>query len=82
MITNKNYNVDLAILSDKKIMFEFAKEKKFDVKARGNKSTRDRTLIKLFKSPGLSVSASGVPKTKFLLSDPKDLCDRINFLLQ
>ena len=49
MITNKNYNVDLASLSDKKLMYDFAKEMNFDLKAQGNKSTRDRTLIKLLK---------------------------------
>ena len=51
MITNKNYNVDHASLSDKKLMYDFAKEMHFDTKALGNKSTRDRTLIKLLKSP-------------------------------
>ena len=45
MITNKNYNVNLASLSDKKLIKDFAKEKKFDLEAQGNKSTRDRTLI-------------------------------------
>ena len=82
MITNKNYNVDLANLSDKKLMYDFAKEKNFEIKAQGNKSTRDRTLIKILKSPGLIVSASGVSKTIFLSSDPEELCDRINLLLQ
>ena len=53
MITNKNYNVDLASLSDKKLVYDFAKELHFDVKAQGRKPTRDSTLIKLFKSPGL-----------------------------
>ena len=65
MITNKNYNVDLANLSDKKLMYDFAKEMYFDQKAMGKKSTRDRTLIKLLKSPGLMVSTSGVSKTIF-----------------
>ena len=65
MITNKNYNVDLASLQDKKIMYDFAKEMNFDMRAEGNKSTRDRTLIKLLKSPGLIVSASGVSKQYF-----------------
>ena len=46
MITNKNYNVDLASLADKKLMYKFAKKMNFDLKAQGNKSTRDRTLIK------------------------------------
>ena len=38
-ITNKKFNVDLASLSDKNLRFDFAKEKYFDVKAPGNKST-------------------------------------------
>ena len=33
MITNKNYNVDLASLSDKKLMYDFAKEMHFDGKS-------------------------------------------------
>ena len=82
MITNKNYNVDLASLADKKLMYDFAKEMHFDPKAVGNKSTRDRTLIKLLKSPGLTVSASGVSKTIFLSSDPDELCERLKLLLQ
>ena len=69
MITDKNYNVDLATLSDKKLMYDFAKEMNFDSKAQGNKSTRDR-IIKLLKTSGLMVSASGVSKTIFLSSDP------------
>ena len=32
MITNKNYNVDLASLSDKKLMYDFAKGMNFDTK--------------------------------------------------
>ena len=45
-------------------MYNFAKETNCDVKATGKKPNRDRTLIKLFKSPGLTVSAWGVSKTK------------------
>ena len=82
MITNKNYNVDLASLGDRKLMYNFAKEMNFDIKAQGNKSTRDRTLINLLKSPGLMISASGVSKTVFLSSDPNELCNRIKLLLQ
>ena len=54
----------------------------FDRKAQGNKSTRDRLLIKLLKAPGLMLSASGIWKRRFLSSDPKELCDRIKLLLQ
>ena len=82
MITNSKFNVDLASLSDKKLMYDFAKEMHFDPKASGNKSTRDRKLIKLLNSPGLMVSASGLSKTIFLSSDPNQLCDRLKLLLQ
>ena len=51
-ITHKNYNVDLAKLLDKKLMYNFAKEMNFDIKTIDKKSTRDRTLIKLLKSTG------------------------------
>ena len=80
MITNKNYNVGLASLQDKKLMYTFAKEMNFDLKAPGNKSTRDRTLKKLPNSS--AIMASGVSKTIFLSSDPKELCDRLKLLLQ
>ena len=54
----------------------------FDLKAVGKKSTRDRTLIILPKSPVLMVSASGFSKTIFLSSDPDELCNRLKILLQ
>ena len=82
MITNKNYNVDLASFQDKKFLYDFSKEMNFDTKAQGNKSTRDRTPIKLLKSPDFIVSASGFSKTRFLSSDLNELCDRLKLLLQ
>ena len=54
---------------------------KFDIKQKGRKSNRDRTLIKKLKSSGLMVSASGVSKTILLSSDPNELCDRLKLLL-
>ena len=80
MITNNNYNVDLASLADKKLMYHFAKELNFDPKAVGKKSTGDRTLIKLPKSP--AIMASGNSKTIFLSSDPAEFCNRLKLLLQ
>ena len=80
MITNKKYNVDLASLQDKKLLYDFAKEMNFDMKAQSNKSTRDRTLIKMLKSP--AIIASGVSKSIFLSSDPNELCDRLKLILQ
>ena len=82
MITNKNYNVDLAKLSEKKLLYDFSKELNSDLKAIGKKSTRDRTLIKLLKSPGLMDSASGVSKNIFLSSNPNEVSDRLKLLLQ
>ena len=80
-ITNKNYNVDLASSSDTKSMYDIAKEKNFDLKAQGNESIRDRTLINLLKSPGLTISASRVSQTIYLPSDPNQLCDRLKLLI-
>ena len=82
MINKEKYNVDLASLSDEKILYDFAKEINFDVKAMGNKSTQDRTLTKLFKSPGLMVFASGISNIIFLSSNPDELCDRLKLLQQ
>ena len=79
MITNSKFNVDLATLSDKKLMYDFAKEMHFDPKAFGNKSTRDRKLIKLLKSP--KIMASGVT-TIFLSENADELCNRLKLLLQ
>ena len=61
-------------------MYDFAKEMHFDERRVGNKSTRDKTLIKLLNSP--AIIASGVSKTIFLSSDPDELCDRLKLLLQ
>ena len=81
MIPNKNYNVNLASLRDKKIMYDFAKEMNFDTNAQGNKSAY-KTLIKLPNLPGLMVFAPGVSKTTFLTPYPDELCDRLKLLLQ
>ena len=85
MMTNKKYNADLANSHDRKILYDFAKEMYFE-KAPGNKSTRDRSLIRLLKSPSLMVSASGVSsflsKTRFMSSDRNELCDRLKLIRQ
>ena len=80
MITNKNCNLNLASLADKKVIYDFAKEMHFDERPVGNKSTRDKTLIKLLNSP--AIMASGVSKTKLLSSNRIELCDRLRLLLQ
>ena len=79
IITNKNYNVDLASLQDKKVMYDFSKEMNFDMRAQGTKYTRDRTLTKLLKSPAIMASGN---TTIFLSENPNELCDRLKLLLQ
>ena len=73
MLTNKNYNVDLAKLSVEK-MFDFAKEKHLVERTPGDKSPRDRSLIRFFKSP--AITASGV-STIFVPENLNELCDRL-----
>ena len=63
-------------------MYDFAKEMNFDIKAQGNKSTRDRTLVKILKSPRLMVSALFDSKAVLLSSDPDELCKVLTPLLQ
>ena len=58
---------------------EFAEEMKFDIKNTGLKSPRDSSIVKLLKSPPIMASATS---TKFISSDPNELCDRIKLLLQ
>ena len=70
-ITEKNFNVGLASLLVKTLMFEFAKKKiHFDEKSTGNKSTRDRSHIRLLKSP--DIMASGF-STIFFSENPNQL---------
>ena len=45
LMTNENYNIDLANLPDKKLMFEFAKEMFFHDKALSNKRTSDNSHL-------------------------------------
>ena len=60
-------------------MYDFTKEMHFDERRVGNKYTRDRTLIKLLKSP--ASMASGVT-TIYLSENPDELCNRFKLLLQ
>ena len=79
-LTSKNCDVDLVSLQDKKRMYDSAREMYFDVKTPGNKSTPDRTLINLLKSP--AILASGISNTIFLPSDSDQIGYRLKILLQ
>ena len=62
-----------------KINREFADELNFDIKNIGRPGTREKSFIKLLKSP--AIMASGISNTIILPSDPKELRERINLLL-
>ena len=79
MIPNQNDNVNLASVQDKELMYDFAKELNFDTKARGRKTTRDRTLKKLLKSS--AIMASGTSAI-FLSFYPDELCHTFKLILQ
>ena len=79
-MTNYKFNVDQSNPQDRKIIYELGKEWKFDIKQIGRPSNRDKSMIKLNNSP--AIMASGISNTKFLPSDPNELCDRLKLLLK
>ena len=79
MIFKKKYNLDLANLPDKKLMYEFAKELYFDEKAPGKKGDRDISIKKILISHAIMASGNSTP---FLSSDSNKLCERIHLLLK
>ena len=46
-MTNYDFNVGLSNPKDQKLIYEFEKERNFNIKQKGRKSDRDRSLIKL-----------------------------------
>ena len=78
-MTNYNFNVDHSNQQDRKMIYEFAKEMNFNIKQKGNKSNRDKSIISLLKSP--AIMASGISEKLFLSSDPDELCNRLKLLL-
>ena len=79
-MTNYDFNIDHSNQQDRKLIYEFAKEMNFIIRQKGKKSDRDKSIVRLLRSP--AVIASGVSKTIFLSSDPNEICDRLNLLLQ
>ena len=80
VITNYKFNVDHSNQQDKKLIYQFAKEMKYDTKSTGRPSVRHNSIVKLLDQP--AIMASGVSKTIILSSDPNELCNRLKLLLQ
>ena len=79
-MTNFDFNVSHSNPKDQKLIYKFGREMNFNIKQKGRKSDRDKSMIKILKSP--AIMASGISNIIFLSSDPDELCDRLNFLLQ
>ena len=73
--TNYDFNVTHSIPKDRKPIYKFGEETKFDIKQKGRKSNRDKSMTKLLKS--LAIIASGISIIIILSSDPNELSDRI-----
>ena len=80
VITNYKFNVDHSSPQGKKLIYEFAKEMKYDINSTGRPSVRHNSMIRLLDQP--AIMASGFSKTIILSSDPNELCDRLKLLLQ
>ena len=80
VMTNCIFNADHSRPQDRKLIFEFAKEMKFDTKNTGRPSTSSSSVIRILKSP--AIMASGSSNILILSSDPNELCNRLKLLLQ
>ena len=80
VITNYKFNVHHSNPQDKKLIYQFAKEMKYDTKSTGRPSVRHNSMVKLLDQP--AIMASGFSKTIILSSDLNELCDRLKLLLQ
>ena len=80
VITNYKFNVDHSNPQDKKLIYQFAKEMKYDIKSTGIPSVRHNSMVRLLNQP--AIMAFGFSKTIILSSDPNELCNRLKLLLQ
>ena len=79
-ITIYDSNVSHANPEDQKLINEFGKEMKIDIKQKGPNGKKDKSMIKLLESP--AIKASGISNIIVLSSNPGELCDRLKLLLQ
>ena len=65
--TMRNYDLtlSLSIPKDQKLVYEFGKEMNFNIKQKGRKNDRYRSLTKLLKSP--AIMASGISTIFFVI---------------
>ena len=78
-MTKYGFNVSLSNPQDQKLFYDFGEELKFNMKQRGRKSNRDKTLIKLLKSPAIVASEVSTIVSFSILDE---LCHRLKLLIQ
>ena len=78
-MTNYDFNVSHCNPKDQKLNYEFGKEMNFIIWQKRRKSDKDKSMIKLLKSPAIMAS---VGTTIFLSENHNELCDRFKLLLQ
>ena len=78
-MTNYVFNVSHSNPQDRKLIYEFGEGMNFNIKQKRRKIDRDKSKIKLLKSPAIMASAV---TTIFLPEKSDELCNRLNFLLQ
>ena len=64
-ITRYDFNDNHANPQDQKLIYEFGKEMNFNLRQKGRKINRDKSMIKLVKPP--AIMASGISKTVFFI---------------
>ena len=69
-ITNHDFNVSHSNPKDQKLYYELGKEMNFSIKQKGGKGDRDRSFMKLLKSP--AIVASGISIIIILSVDPDE----------
>ena len=79
-MTKYDFNVGHSTPQNRKLFHEFGKKWNLILSKTDEKVTEIKTLIKFLKS--LSTMVSGISKTRFLPSDPNELCDRLKSSLQ
>ena len=78
-MVNFDFNVSNSNPQDRKLIYDFGKEKIFYIRQQGKKSNRDKSMIKILKSRAINASKNSAIA---LSSDPDEICHRLKYLLQ
>ena len=80
VMTNYKINADHSSPQDRKLFGEIVRETNYDIRSTGQSSIRHSSYFRILNSP--AIMAFGISRAIVLPSDPNELCDRLNILLQ